>query len=157
MKNKKLLSVILLSLILCFVSGAEYGVGLEKDSVSTTQTEQTWAESLKARIQASQAPERYTFLVVWTDQEDIRYTLSMLESFLDIYADPEIPEEFSWIFPTGIRAFLERSDLRPKVKEYSWIPSLLLTMAYQQGYEIEHVTSSYVILVKPVYEEELKE
>ena len=151
MKKRLLLAAVLLAVSFCLVSGAEYGVGSEKDSVSAT--DQAFLELLKARTRAS----RYTFLVVPMDKDNIKYALSMLESFLDIYSDPEIPQEFAYIFPTGIRAFLQDTKLRSKVREYSWIESLLLTMAYQQGYKIEYVTSSYVILTKFVDKEELKE
>jgi len=165
MRNKKLLAIVLLGLSFYFASGAGWGItppGLVAGGISGVG-EKLAAQVDRLRglaekeVQESQLPERYTFLVVPTDKDKIRYTLSILESFLDIYSDPGIPEEFAFIFPTGIREFLQNTELWSKVREYSWIQGLLLTMAYQQGYEIEHITSNYVILAKPVYKEELEE
>ena len=81
-----------------------------------------------------------------------------------MYPDAEIPEEFILVLPSGANSrdeirmarfeALESMALRATPRDL--ILSLLLTMAYQQGYKIEHVTSNYMILVKSVYEEELK-
>ncbi len=157
MKNKKLLAIILLSLSFCFVSGVGYGVGLEKDSVSATQIRQEFSELIERNRQEGQLPERYTFFFI-----SVEGVLTEFWTFLDMYPDAKIPEEFALILPSEInnvdkmkknRGFSFYRDF--KIKEF--IFSLLLTMAYQQDYEIEYVTSNYVILIKPVYEEELKE
>lgn len=142
MKNKKLLAVVLLSLSLCFVSGAGYGVG---------------SDTLEARRQYSTLPERYTVLVIPMDGGVV-----MFQTFLDMYPDAEIPEEFSLILPSEINNVDKIKKTRGLIRFidfgiYSdFILSLLLTMAYQQDYEIEHVTNNYIILKKGVYEEELK-
>ncbi len=154
-KNKKLLAIILLSLSFCFVSGVRYGVGLEKDSVSTTQIDQAFAELIEAKRQASQLPERYTFFFI-----PVEGVFTEFWTFLDMYPDAEIPEEFALILPSEINNVDKMKKNRGfsffrDFKIYSeFILSLLLTMAYQQDYEIEYVTSNYVILIKPVYEKE---
>ncbi len=122
------------------------------------QVGQAWAEALRTKL-VREYSGRDTFLIVPVDQKDIEHTLAILNSFLDMYSDPEIPEEFAWVLPSGmiesgIRRWIYQRDLYGMVSWESLIPSLLLTMAHQQGYRIEHVTSSYVILAKPVYEEE---
>jgi len=114
-------------------------------------------ELLEAKLQASQLPERHTFFFI-----PVEGVLTEFWIFLDMYPDAEIPEEFALILPSEInnvdkmkknRGFSFYRDFKI-YKEF--ILSLLLTMVYQQGYEIEYVTSNYIILIKPVYEEELK-
>ena len=172
MKNKKLLAIILLGLSFCFVSGVGWGTTSPRlvvgDISGVEQTITAQAEGLEelleAKLQASQLPKRYTFLVFSIN--GIEELKSMLWNIVGLYPEAEFPEEFTWILPSGINSV---SKMRKAVAfggpfnfgiysvSKELMLSLLLTMAYQQGYEIEHVTSSYMILQKLVDKEELKE
>ncbi len=147
MKNKKLLAIILLSLSFCFVSGAGYG------------EEELQRQPGINELFRQPSFERFSFLVIPTEGAVI-----MFWTFLDMYPDAEIPEEFALILPSEINnidKIKESRGVRRLGSDFGiwsdFIVSLLLTMAYQQDYEIEDVTSSYVVLKKFVDEEELKE
>ncbi len=168
MKNKKLLAIILLSLSFCFVSGVgSLAVFAQVSPLAQVYAEHPPTEPVSgtesALAQRAKYVKRRTFLVFFINEKE--GVLSMLWKFLDMYQDAEIPEEFGRNIPSGINDVdkLKRArwsgdldfmfDIGPK----DFILSLLLTMAYQQGYKIEHVTSSYMILQKFVDKEELKE
>ena len=88
---------------------------------------------------------RPSFLVVPVFDQEARSSPWFLLSFYEMYPEARMPEEF---LPTSI----ERDGIYEghKWPHDSLYPSLLLTMAYQQGYQIETVTDSYIILVKSV-------
>lgn len=64
-----------------------------------------------------------------------------------MYPEATIPAEFSALV----------KEKYPAAGGELIYPGLLLTMACQQGYRIEHVTDSYVILAKFIYKKEQKE
>ncbi len=169
MKKKRLLAAILLVVIFCFVSGVGShavfaqgiflgevlaGVPFPTDPVSGTD----------AIAQRAKYVKRRTFLVFSINgKEELK---SMLWNILGLYPEAEIPEEFTWILPCGINSVDKMREAVASGGPWDFgiysvskelMLSLLLTMAYQQGYEIEHVTSNYMVLVKHVEEEDLKE
>ena len=173
MRNKKvLLAILLLSLSFCFVSGVGWGITSPRlvvgdiSGVEETITAQAegFEELLEAKLQASQLPKRYTFLVFFINgKEELK---SMLWNILGLYPEAEFPEEFTWILPSGMNSVdkMRKAVAIGGPRDFGiysvskeLMLSLLLTMAYQQGYEIEHVTSSYMILQTFVDKEELKE
>ncbi len=179
MKKRLLLTAILLGVILSFASR----VGLcpdIKDMYKGFTFTKPLGELLTERFRGPSLV-RFSFLVIPMNQEEM---VSMLFDFLDIYPNAEIPEEFALILPMGANSVTEiikqrrlyeaakekatesesyrRADIPTLLIQLGRVSkdlmsSLLLTMAYQQGYYIEHVTNNYVILRKSVYEEELKE
>jgi len=108
----------------------------------------TYGEWLKQKH--SEIPTRYTFLIIPLNSAEIDYTVSMLISFREMYPNRPIPEEFAHILPTAFETWLLSSPLLG-LKEKALIPSLLLTMAYQQNYTIKELANGYVILIKPIY------
>ena len=71
----------------------------------------------------------------------------LLLDFYKMYPEARMPEEFLPVSYEGEGTF-EGYEL-PSSEE-SLFSSVLLTMAYQQGYKIEAVTDTYIILVKSV-------
>lgn len=143
MKVKMLLAVCLLAVGLCLAPA----VGYAQERGEDTKTAE------------SRTPARYTYLIIPVDQKDVVYMKNMLFtlllSFIYTHQKAEIPAEFRfWMMEAGIRG--EDSDLFSSVPA-SLVPSLLLTVACESGYRIEHVTSGHIILVRPIYEEDLKE
>jgi len=66
--------------------------------------------------------------------------------FYQMYPDARMPKEFLSVSGEGINMY---KGYR-MANSSTLYPSILLTMAYQQGYEIEAVTDSYILLVKSV-------
>jgi len=163
MKSRKLLAACLLAVGLCFAPAVE-ARGEERGTIAGLLSElgpetdrKPWGEAL-AKME-SKTPVRYTYLIIPVDQKDIAYIkimlFNLLYSFLCTYQKAEIPAEFRfWMMEAGMRG--ENSDLFSSVPA-SLIPSLLLTVVCESGYRIEHVTSDHIILVRPIYEGELKE
>ena len=164
MRTRMVLAVILLAM--SFYLAPAVGVqaqgsimsGLLSD-VEAGEELQPWMGILDSRtgilIRKMRTPARYTYLIIPVDQKDIAYMRNMLCSFIYTYPNAEIPVEFRfWMLESemGSQDFNVFSSMPA-----SLIPSLLLTMACEQEYEIEHVTSGHIILIKPIYEEELKE
>ncbi len=178
MKNKKLLAIILLSLSFCFVSGVGsltvfaqgFSIGRALAEAGALPPPIDTISGTEAMAQRAKYVRR-TFLIISKDQYSDQLgeneeALGMLWKFLSMYPDAEIPEEFILVLPSGANSrdeirkakfgsYLESIALQVTPRDL--IISLLLTMAYQQGYKIEQITSRYVILVKSVYEKELKE
>ena len=175
MRKKRFLAAILLGVVLCFVSGVGcLAVFAQGFPLAQSLTEHLLTEPVPGTeaIPAQRAKYvRRTFLIISKGQYsdnlgENEEVLSMLWKFLSMYPDAEIPEEFVLVLPSGansrdeirkakLGSYLESIALQATPRDL--IISLLLTMAYQQGYEIEQVTSRYVILIKSVSEEELKE
>ena len=168
MKSKKLLGIVLLSVSFCFVSGVGslavfaqgFGIGqaLAKGGEPLPTEPVSGTEAILA--QRAKYATRHTFFFI-----PVEGVLAEFWTFLDMYPDAEIPEEFALILPSEINNVDKMKKNRNRGFSFYWdfkiysefILSLLLTMAYQQDYEIEYVTSNYVILQKFVDKEELKE
>jgi len=154
MKVRILLATCLFAVGLCLAPAVGHGKA-PTDSLPRKK----FLEAIKETQLVPKGPVRYTYLIIPVDQKDIAYMKNMLfkllYSFLCTYQKAEIPAEFRfWMMEAGERG--EDSDLFSSVPA-SLIPSLLLTIVCESGYRIEHVTSSHIILAKPIYEGDLKE
>jgi len=94
--------------------------------------------------------ERYTFLVMPLSPKESCYTESLIVIFGEMYPGTNRPKEFPELH-TNERG---GSRLKRSTSLAVMSSSVLLTLAYEQGYRIEHVTDNYVILTKPIYEKE---
>lgn len=137
--NPKLLVFAVVLAILFIAIGA---------SMSSTQgtMEDTLKGPMEQFFRSQKKTTRPSFLVVplltKTLVGDASELLFLLVGFYEMYPKARIPHEF----PSS-----DESHKFPAAgTSSSMYSSILLTMAYQQGYQIETVAESYVILVKSV-------
>lgn len=117
-------------------------------SMSSTQgtMEDTLRGPLEQWFESMEKTTRPSFLVIpvfTRTVEDEGEAFLFLLNFYEMYPSARIPYEFS---------SHTENDITPTTgtTAATIYSSLLLTMAYQQGYRIETVTDSYIILVKSV-------
>ncbi len=104
--------------------------------------EDTLKGPLEQWFQSMKKTTRPSFLVVPVfDSTGSGFWL--LLDFYEMYPEARMPEEFLPASSEGDGVY--KGYERPNDSLFS---SILLTMAYQQGYEIEAVTDSYILLVK---------
>jgi len=139
-----------------FAQGFGIGQALAKGGEPLPTEPVSGTEAILA--QRAKYATRHTFFFI-----PVEGVLAEFWTFLDMYPDAEIPEEFALILPSEINnvdKIKETREFGSLGRDFGirndFIVSLLLTMAYQQDYEIEYITSSCMVLRKSVYEEELK-
>lgn len=113
-------------------------------SMSSTQgtIEDTLRGPLEQWFESMEKTTRASFLVVPVF-DSMESGFWLLLDFYKMYPEARIPEEFLPASSEGDGVY--KGHKRPNDSLFS---SILLTMAYQQGYQIEAVTDSYILLVK---------
>jgi len=148
---KKILLVLILVLTISLFTTNAQGISLGY-FLKVPDEIPEWQQPLKTRRPTF---KRYTFLIIPLNSVEIDCTVSMLISFREMYPNRPIPEEFAYILPTAFEILLPSPLLT--LKEKALIPSLLLTMAFQEGYWIEETTDNYIVLKKFIYKKEQKQ
>ncbi len=116
-------------------------------SMSSTQgtMEDTLKGPMEQFFQSQKKTTRPSFLVVPMFDQGGSSLLFSLKVFYEMYPEARLPKEFLSISSEGV-GFYEGH----KWPDSILYPSVLLTLAYQWGYQIETATDTYIILVKYV-------
>lgn len=146
---KKILLVLILVLTISLFTTNAQGISLGY-FLKVPDEIPEWQQPLKTRRSAF---KRYTFLIIplGSDNTTLLCLTMTYIAFCRMYPDATPPPEFSKFFE------VKTKDESPGDFGRSILSSILLTMAFQEGYWIEETTDNYIVLKKFIYKKEQKQ